>query len=258
MALQFSDTANKQGLIQDCEYQLFGDSGYGRISGNTSLLATFTRLLNEALNQVATLVMQSDNRWQWDDINNTDLSIATTSLVTTLGSEQQDYTFDVSFLKINRVEVLDSTGAWTLLRPIDQADVYDQSLTDFLKEPGMPQYYDKIGNSVFLYPKPLDTAVTAQNGLKVWFQRPPSYFTASDTTKEPGINSLFHRLVSTIASLDYATTNSMPIAGGVMRGGYKTGLLAKVDELKQDLVDSYALRNKDDHARVSAKKYNFR
>lgn len=258
MSLQFSDTTTKQGLIQECEYLVFGDSGYGRISGDTDLLATFTRLINEALNKVATNIMQCDNRWQWDDNNNTDFPIATTNLVTTLGSEQQDYAFPVTFLKISRVELLDNTGAWNLLKPIDQADLYDQSLTDFLKTAGRPLYYDKIANSVFLYPKPLATAVTSAGGLKVWFQRPPSYFAASDTTKVPGFNSLHHRLVALIAARDYAMANSLSVAGGVMRGGFKTGLMAMVEEAEQDMEDDYSLRNKDEHIRLTTKKYSFR
>jgi len=258
MSLQFSDTSTKNGLIQECEQIIFGDSGYGRISGDTNLLATFTRLLNEALNSVASLIMQTDGRWQWDDNNNTDYPIATANLVTTLGSEQQDYSFPVTFLKILRVEVLDAAGNWNKLKPIDQADIYDQSLTDFLKTAGLPMYYDAQANSVFLYPKPLATSVTSTNGLKVWFQRPPSYFTSSDTTKVPGFNSLHHRLVALRAAKDYALANSLPVAGGVMRGGFKTGLLAMIDEAEQRLIDDYTLREKDDHVRLSTKKYNFR
>lgn len=258
MALMFSDTTNKQGLIQECEFSVFGDNGYGRISGDANLLATFTRLINERLNIVAHLIMQADGRWQWDDNNNTDYPIAVTSLGVTVGGEQQDYTFPVTFLKILRVEVLDNAGNWNKLMPIDQANIYDQSLTDFLKTAGHPIYYDAQGNSIFLYPKPLGTAVTAVGGLKVYFQRPPSYFVTIDTTKVPGINSLHHKLIALGASLDYARTNSLPVAGGVMRGGFKTGLLAEVSDGEQRLQDEYALREKDDHVRISAKQYNFR
>jgi hypothetical protein len=258
MALQFSDTKTKQGLIQECETNVFGDNGYGRISGDDNLLATFTRLLNEGLNSVVQLILQSDNRWQWDDDNNTDFPIATTTLGVVVGSEQQDYTLAVSHLKITRVEVKDANGNWNLLKPIDQADIYSESLTDFLKTAGLPLYYDKIATSILLYPKPLGTQVTAVNGLKVYFQRPPSYFVSTDTTKVPGFNSLHHRLVALKASLDYARTNSLPVAGGVMRGGYKTGLLTQVDEEEQKLVETYVLRNKDEHVRITAKKFNFR
>ncbi len=249
MSLVFNDTSTKMGLIQECESQVFGDNSYGRISNDTNLLATFTRYINEALNTVANLIMTADGRWQFDDTNFTDLPIGTTDLVTTLGSEQQDYSFDITFLRIQRVEVLDNTGAWRKLIPIDQTDIYDQSLTDFLKTPGMPAYYDKQGSSIFLYPKPLATAVTSTAGLKVWFQRPPSYFTASDTTKVPGVNSMFHRLVASLASLDYSVFKGLAVA---------KGLGDLVQSQKDALVENYALRSKDEHVKLTTKQHSFR
>ncbi len=170
-------------------------------------------------------------------------------LGTTLGSEQQDYAFGITFLKITRVEVKDAAGNWNLLKPIDQVDLYDQSLTDFLKTPGLPLYYDKIATSIFLYPKPLATSVTSSGGLKVWFQRPPSYFLTSDTTKVPGFNSMYHRLVALIASRDYAMAKQLPLS---------KDLNLLVQQQEDSLGESYALRNKDERVGLSAKRYNFR
>ncbi len=250
MALQFSDTSSsKNGLIQECESLVFGDNSYGRISSDTSLLATFTRYINEAVNRVVTLIMTADGRWQFDDTNNTDFPIGTTNLVTTLGSEQQDYQFDISMLRITRVEVLDNTGSWRLLNPIDQTDIWDTSLTDLMKTPGLPVYYDKIGASIFLYPKPLATSVTSAGGLKVYFQRPPSYFSTSDTTKVPGFNSLYHRLVALIASRDYAMLKTM---------SNSKGLADMVLQGEDSLVENYTLRNKDEHIKLSTKTFNWR
>lgn len=246
MALQFSDTtASKAGLIQECESLVFGDGSYGRISGDPDLLATFTRYLNEGLNRTASLVMLADGRWQWDDNNNTDFPIGTTTLV----ASQQDYSFSVNMLKITRIEVLDANGNWKLLTPIDQADIYDQSLTDFLSVDGLPKYYDKIGNLIFLYPAPASTNVTLTNGLKVWFQRPPSYFTVSDTTKQPGINSMYHRLVALIASRDYALTKQL---------SNSKALSDLVQQQEDSLSEAYALRNKDEHIKLSVKQANYR
>lgn len=250
MSLQFSDTSSsKAGLIQECESQVFGDNSYGRISGDTNLLATFTRYINEALNRVINLIMTADGRWQFDDTNNTDFPIATTNLATTLGSEQQDYTFDITMLRILRAEVLDNTGAWRKLTPIDQSDIYDQSLTDFLKTPGLPVYYDKQGSSILLYPKPLATSVTSTAGLKVWFQRPPSYFSVSDTTKVPGFNSMYHRLVALIASRDYAMFKQLSVAKAISD---------KVVQDEDSLIENYTLRNKDEHIKLTVKRHDFR
>lgn len=250
MSLQFNDTSSaKSGLIQECESHIFGDNSYGRISGDTSLLATFTRYINEALNRVANLIMTADGRWQFDDTNFTDFPIGQTNLVTTLGAEQQDYSFDVTMLRILRAEVMDNTGAWRKLTPLDETDVYDTSLSDLLRTPGLPIYYDPQGASVFLYPKPLATAVTSTNGLKIWFQRPPSYFTSADTTKVPGFNSMYHRLVALIASRDYAMFKQLSVA---------KVLADKVQQDEDSLVENYALRNKDEHIKLSAKRHDWR
>lgn len=244
MALQFSETSTKLGLIQECEDQCFGN--YGDISGNADRLYQFTRLINEALNRVVSLIFKSDARWQFDDSNNTDFPIATTNLVTTVGTEQQDYAFAVTHLKILGVEVKDSTGAWRNLTPLDQLDLLNSgnSVTDFLKTAGFPLYYDKLGNSIFLYPKPLGTAVTSTAGLKVRFQRPPGYFVYTDTTKTPGFNSLHHRLIALIASRDYALANDLPIA---------KGLIQMVQMGEDALVEDYSLRNGDEKIQITSK-----
>lgn len=242
MSLQFSDTTTKNGLIQTCEITLFDN--YGDISSNSDRLYTFTRLLNEALNRVTSLILRYDGRWQFDDTNNTDLPIGTTNLVTTVGSEQQDYAISVSHLKILSVEIKDASGGWHTLQPIDQTDLYNTNITDFLSSPGLPQYYDKIGNSIFLYPKPLGTAVTSTAGLKVRYQRPPSYFTYTDTTKTPGFNSLYHVLVAMIACRDYALDKSLASANS---------LTERVKLLEESLGDSYAFRGGDEKPSIRNK-----
>lgn len=238
--MQFKDTSTKQGLIEECEFNLFGE--YGTISGDSDVLATFTRLLNNGLNRVGSLIMKADHRWQWDDDNNTDHPIATANLV----AEQQDYALEPSHMIIQRMEVKDAQGGWHKLKPIDQADLYDSSLTEFMSGTGLPLYYDKLGSSIFLYPKPSESI---SGGLKVFFQREPNYFVAGDTTKEPGINKLFHRLVALIACRDYALMKQMS------NGKTLAELVAQGEE---DLQEFYSGRDKDDKIKLTAKKFNFK
>lgn len=212
-------------------------------NANSFPIANVTVEANNALDRVTSLIMQSDGRWQWDDENQTDLPIATTGIV----ASQQDYTLAVSHLQITRVELKDASGNWRKLKPIDESDVYDQSLTTFpstssgVAVTGAPFWYDKIGNSFFLYPSPNYTQAAS---LKIWFKRGPSYFTTSDTTKTPGFNSIYHELVPLWVAYNYS------IANGKENGP----LIYNQIQIKEDaLKDDYSLRDKDDYVRMQAR-----
>lgn len=204
-------------------------------------IADITVLANNALERVVSLILQSDGRWEFDDTNQTDLPIATTALV----SGQQDYGFETSHIEIERVELKDEEGNWRKLQPLDQADVYDQSLTDFLKGGGTPVYYDKLANSIFLYPTP-DYAQDAS--LKVYYSRPPVSFLVTDTTKEPGFNALYHDLIALWVAYEYAFANGLPTMDRFM-----DEIMKKEEALKE----AYSMRNKDEHIRMTAKKVRF-
>ena len=62
--IQFSDTTGKSGLIQECEMILFGDSGYGQISGNPNRLNYFTNLLNQSMVKIIGAIYTCDGKWQ--------------------------------------------------------------------------------------------------------------------------------------------------------------------------------------------------
>lgn len=201
-------------------------------------IAQLTVEANNAYERVVSLILQSDGRWQWDDTNYTDLPIATTGLV----ADQQDYSLSVTHLEITRVELLDQTGNWQLLKPFDQVQLFNSSLTDFMKSSGTPMYYDKLANSILLYPKP---NYTQSASLKLYFKRPPSLFVVSDTDKVPGFNSLYHDLIPLWAAFNYATANGLSNASLLMNQ-----ITQKEDALKED----YALRAKDEHIRLAPRR----
>lgn len=191
--------------------------------------ADLTASANTALERVTSLIIKTDGRWQFDDTNQTDLPIATTALV----ANQQDYALATTHLEITRVEIKDQSGNWYLLKPIDQNDI-KTSLTDFLKTASTPTYYDKLGNSIFLYPTP-NYAQTAS--LKVYFTRAPSLFTVSDTTKEPGFQSIYHDLIPLWISYDYALANGLPNANQLM---------VEIARKEEELISGYSRRSKDE------------
>jgi len=227
--MEFSDTTTKDGIIQDCEFWLFAGN-YGQITGNANLLNTFTALSNRALDSVTTAVLEADDRWEFDDSTYTDYPIATTDLV----SGQRDYVLSVSHLKVLRVEWKDSTGNWILGKPIDLEDI-SVARDEFMFTSAVPVYYDKLANSVFLYPSP---NYNSTGGLRVYYQREPNYFASTDTTKKPGFASICHRLVPLKACYDYAVANNLTDKITVLRDE-----IAKRD---LELRKFYGRRNKDE------------
>lgn len=222
----FSNSSTKAGIVEEVDFLVNSNS-------TTYPIEQKTRNINRAYDDVVTLILGADGRWQWDDTNNTDLPIG----VTNLASGQQDYSFAVDHLVVTRVEVKDSNGNWTALTPMDQNDLNTasfnslssnkpggvftdrQSLTAFLNTPGIPLYYDKLASSIFLYPAPNYNSTGA---LKVYFQRGPNYFATNDTTKQPGFATHLHRYLSVSAAYDFALAK---------------GLTNKLTSLKNEMIE---------------------
>ena len=251
----FSDPVTQQGIIQEIDFLCNSD-------GNSYPINDKTRNVNRAYDKVVSRIFEADGRWEFDDQNATSLPIATTPLI--IG--QQDYSFDTTFLIVSRVEVEQQDGSWVAISPFSQADlprgglagfVPSQSLTDFLNQPGVPQYYDKMANSIFLYPpSSYDTkADSTPARLKVYFQRNASYFSPTDTTKVPGFAPMFHRLLSMEAALDYARAKNLDI--GLPHGKIANSFVSEVQTLYSDLQDYYTRKSKDENISLKIRKWKW-
>ena len=209
--MQFSDTTNNNGLIQECERTIF--SKYGSISGNTARLQEFTSLLNQGLDETATDIMEVDRNWKWDDVNHGDIPIATTNIV----SGQGDYLTDVAFLKIQKVELKDSNGNESVLKDVKEVE-QGVSFEEMFSSEGTPEYYDMNGSSMTLYPAP---NYDYTEGLTIHYQRTFDHFTTSDTTQSPGCPSIFHSLIYLRACYKYAFAKQMDLAVSLEKEIYK-------------------------------------
>lgn len=225
----FNDTtANGSGIVQDVYFE-------ASTNATAYPIADLTRNANTALDNVVTLILGADSRWQFDSTNATDLPIGTTSLI----SGQQDYSFDEEYLVIKSIECSDSQGNWTKLIPIDNFDE-QVALSDFQTTNGVPKYYDKMGESILLYPAPnysIAVTDTPEGGLRAYFQRKIDYFATTDTTKEPGFAKHLHKYVSLFCAYVYACAKELPkqnslkqrleyYEGNKLRGGNDAGAIA--------------------------------
>lgn len=235
----FSSSSDGAGLVEDVDFLVQSDvSSYP--------LNDKTRNINRGYDEAVSIILKSDGRWEFDDQNSTDLPIATTNLV----ANQQDYSYDSSFLVIERVEVQDQNGNWRALLPFSQSDVVKDgsSLTQFMNTAGTPLYYDKSANSMFLYPV---SSYNATNGLKVYFKRNISYFVPTDTTKTPGFASPFHRYLSLSAALDYAMAKGLDVN--------KVQMLSQEKEAVADkMADFYTRRSADENLHIGTRTWVFR
>ena len=200
---------------------------------------------NQAYEEVVAKILDADGRWQWDDTNRTDLPIGTTTLV----NGQQDYAFDTTHLKILGVSVKDKDGVYVKLQPVDSDDMGDVDRSQFYSTSGLPGYYDKIGNSVFLYPAPDNgVSVTLSAGLKVYFQRTADVYTSAQVTtgtKVPGFASPFHMLLAYKAALPYCMNYKKHRVPGIVN---------EIAKLEKDLVKFYSKRDKEERAVMTPKR----
>jgi len=195
--MQFSDNTNNTGIVQQVRSMM-------RVDATQWPTYQVVNSVNNYLDTITGYAIGADRRFQFDDSNHTKLPIGTTDLT----AAQSDYSFLTdeqgnSILNLLRIDILDDNGDWRKMTPIDEADI-NIALDEFEENNGDPIYYDKIADNIIrLYPTP-DTTVSA--GLKFYFQRTPSYFAATDTTKEPGVSPLLHRGFVVNAAYDGAMT----------------------------------------------------
>jgi len=231
----FSDTINNLGIVQQVRDMM-------RVDSTQWATSKIVNSCNNYLDTVAGYAIGADRRFQWDDTNHTKLPIGTTNLV----ANQSDYSFLTdeqgnTILNLERIDILDSNGNYRQLQPIDMVNVKG-ALDAELATAGNPLYYDKIAdNIVRLYPKP---SASVTSGLKFYFQRTPSYFAASDTTKAPGVPPLLHRGFVINAAYDGAMTlglkNLQPLS-----------VERQLEEKK--MIEYFAHRNTDEKTRLATR-----
>lgn len=242
--MQYNSHSTSQDIVSDTYFETSANS-------NSYPIADLTRNANTALDTATTLMLLADDKWDFDSTNATDLPIGTADLL----SGQQDYEFDDDFLVIKAVEIADSTGTWSKLIPIDNLTLDErQAISEFETTNGIPVYYDKIGNSLMLYPAPnynRRLVEESQGGLKVFFQRNIDYFTTTDSTKEPGFAKHLHKYVPLYCAYVYACAKELPkqnvlkqrlefYEGNKLRGGNDDGAI----------MTHYRKRERDNQQRI--------
>lgn len=233
--MQFNSEASNNDLYSDCRDWC----GIEETDTTTYPLTKFTRAANKGLDKAVTLIMKSDARWKWDDLNQTDLPIGTTDLV----SGQIDYGLDTSHLKVRRVRIKDPSGTWITLDRVSRRERTDSQEN---ATSGTPESYDLIGNSVYLDKQP---NYSSTGGVEVQFQRGASYFVTTDTTKKPGIASQFHQLISLYPAEEYCAKNDM--------SKRLAAIQKAIEKMEADVQVFYSQRDEDEQPQITFKRNDY-
>ena len=188
--MQFSDTSNKNGVLQVCE-SLAG-LGDGGITGNTLLLKNFVNYVNIAVAEVRDATMEVDASWKADDYNYTNISHAPITLV----AGQRDYEMPVAatgnnvatLLRVNGIYIL-SGGERVYLRAMESNE--SPSTTN-----GAPTAFYFDGKSIFFECPPDATFVSTYTSFYVDYARLDDPFVSTDTTQQPGFLGTYHHILA--------------------------------------------------------------
>lgn len=233
MSIQFSDTTNNTGIAQQAR----------KLMGVDSVQWTTANIVNSCNNWLDTVtgyLIGADRNFQWDDTNHTKLPEGTTSLV----ANQTDYSFLTdeqgnNIVTLTGISILNNSK-YEPLKLVDRNDS-DYDISTFGTTVGTPTSYDKIADNIIrLDFKPSSTVAS---GLKFFFQRTPSYFSASDTTKTPGVSPILHRGFVIASAYDGSMTLGLPIASS----------LAVERQLEEQKMIQYFSRRNNDNPRPTIK-----
>lgn len=204
--MQISDTTNKNGLLQSCEfYTSIGDGG---ITGDAILKAQFVNLINRRYERALGMLGSTSRLSGVDDTNYTNQPFSYFDISAT----QNDYQFLVdalgnSITDITDVLILPSTSAteYVTLSKLSLDEDASSIMSPNPSNVGVPTGYLEANNTVFFNTIP---NYTKANGGKIFYKRVPSYFVVGDTTKQPGFNAEHHQMLSLGAAYDWIISHS--------------------------------------------------
>lgn len=194
------------------------------------------------------IILTSGGGWHFGDSNYTALPTGLFTLVNSqetyqlTGNGTTGIDTTTPLIDLQGVSVKDNSGIWHVLEPITLWSLLEQGIdpAEHFKTDGRPQYYEKREDFLILYPAPDNgVTVTLASGLKVFFQRTASLFTAAQVTtgtKTPGFASPFHSLISLKAALAYCLNYKPDRA---------QGLMIEIAQLEKEMIEFYAQKGDD-------------
>lgn len=233
--IQFSDTTNKQGIVQVIRRR----TGTNTATGGSYPIEDITLDVNMALANFFILANKvAGKRQPVDDTNHGDFPIVYATI--TSGQQDVNLTLDENgnqILDIYKVVMTLPTGQKVVLRQVDINDD-DSVVTDTTT--GIPSSYDLTAEGIFLHQIPNFTLADA---LEIWVNRAGSYFASDDDTKRAGIPEIFSEYLTLRPSYFYclekgkeqATAYGIALYGRDGRSGMEGAIKAYYSQRNRDM-----------------------
>lgn len=231
--LQFSDTTNLDGIVE----LLARATGTSSATTSSYPLKQKTKDINSALDNYFMLARKASPSIKVNDTNFTGEPLYSQNL----SSGTQGYTFtddsnSAQIQLIDRVDILRADGTskrLTQLNPEAVGLTDETGLASYRSTNGEPDEYRIVGKNIYLYPAP---NYNSTNGLKMYFEGAPSYFVSTDTTKNPGINNIFHDYLWLRPAYLYCAIKNLP---------QKNDLKVELEKMEAQITDYFGKYNKD-------------
>lgn len=203
--MPYNDTSTKTGLLQDCEF--WTNLGDATISGDATLKAVFTRLLNLHYARTIAKLQLLSGRDGVEDTNHTDHQFSTFTITENVNS--YEFLTDEDGNTITDITgVLIKAETATDFAALDRLALSDAEalliMSPNTSNTGTPTGFIEKNNTIFFDVIP---DYTKAGGGKLFYRLVPSYFVVGDTTKKPGFVFSYHRRLSLCASLDWLRVN---------------------------------------------------
>lgn len=199
--MQFNGNADGQDLISDITFLL------GGVDINRYLIKDRTRSINERQRMIWSSIFSAYGGWLFMDDNSSDTSTGLPYADQTITASQGLYQLPTTALTIIGAEIK-YQNATTLfkLKGLTHEEFLSAGGDATFPTPSTPWAYLPQGDVMRLLPAPNYTQAAS---LRIYFDAEFLIFTSSDTTKIPGFASVFHRMLSVGASLDYAQAKGL-------------------------------------------------
>lgn len=173
--------------------------------------ASLIRDLNEELRAIQTHILRDRGVLEFDDVNYTDLPVATLPLV--VGQTAYKIIDDQTGNLISTIHkvAVNVDGEFKDVPRKTVAEGQQDALLDS-QSATIPDCYYEIGNSIVFAQKPAMAGT-----IKVWFDRDIDLILTSDTTKVPGVPVAYHSLAAYRTAYNYALDKGLSNQDRILR-----------------------------------------